>query len=297
MRKLIPAVIICSILASPLAFSENDAKSFDPYSTIWKDPQSKEWGDTPEFVKLLVTRISSVYSNGQSSADKNTVSPFSVIWLQQVLKEPEKYKLSSEDQSWIKTTLIRSAEKGSDEWRPYSEPVKEVAVAEEKAVVAPEPVAVVEQTVVALPEPVVSNAETLTPAVSKDVNVVKEDAKKEIIETSKPKEEKAIVVAEKKSVEKSVIEVKQSKTEKPAVAVEVKKDIEKPKIEEGNTIIVTKSTEVVPVAIQNNVFTNMLKEKPWMQKVIEQLLLIVLFGSVLMSFIGKSVNKITRRKA
>lgn len=116
MRKLISAAIICSVLASPFAFSESeDNTNFNPYSEVWKNQDSKEWGDTPLFVKTLVMRISDVYDKDKK---ENMVSPFSVIWLQQVLKEPKKYNLTKEDQDWIKTALVRSAEKGSDQWRP-----------------------------------------------------------------------------------------------------------------------------------------------------------------------------------
>lgn len=295
MRKLISAAIICSVLASPFAFSESEENTnFNPYSEVWKNQDSKEWGDTPLFVKTLVMRISDVYDKDKK---ENMVSPFSVIWLQQVLKEPKKYNLTKEDQEWIKTALIRSAEKGSDQWRPVVnqnqniQENKDIAIAksvENKDIEKDES-----------PLAVKSEKEISPIYVANNTAKAEEEKIEEVKVVPEPKKENPVITKkeENKVIEK--IEIAKNDTEK------TNKLIKKNEKENKNVIVMKEDTNkgtkeiLIPVEKVSNVniknenqskIQAILNENNWLPSVIKQLLMIMAGMSMIFYMIFRNKN-------
>ena len=290
MRKLISAAIICSVLASPFAFSESeDNTNFNPYSEVWKNQDSKEWGDTPLFVKTLVMRISDVYDKDQK---ENMVSPFSVIWLQQVLKEPKKYNLTKEDQDWIKTALVRSAEKGSDQWRPVVsqdqniQENKDIAIAksvENKDIEKNESPLVVKSEKEISPIYVADNTAKAEEEKIEEVKVVPEP-KKENPVIIKKEENKVIA---KNDTEKTNKLTKNNEKENKNVIV-MKEDTNK-----GTKEILIPLEKVSNVNIKNENQSKIqviLNENNWLPSVIKQLLIIMAGMSMIFYMIFRNKN-------
>lgn len=297
MRKLISAAIICSVLASPFAFSESeDNTNFNPYSEVWKNQDSKEWGDTPLFVKTLVMRISDVYDKDKK---ENMVSPFSVIWLQQVLKEPKKYNLTKEDQDWIKTALVRSAEKGSDQWRPVVnqdqniQENKDIAIAksiENKDIEKNESQLAVKSEKEISPIYVANNTAKVEEEKIEEVKVVPEP-KKENPVIIKKEENKVIA---KNDTEKTNKLTKNNEKENKNVIV-MKEDTNK-----GTKEILIPVEKVSNVNIKNenqSKIQAILNENNWLPSVIKQLLMIMAGMSMIFYMIFRNKNtKVTKGK-
>lgn len=295
MRKLISAAIICSVLASPFAFSESEENTnFNPYSEVWKNQDSKEWGDTPLFVKTLVMRISDVYDKDKK---ENMVSPFSVIWLQQVLKEPKKYNLTKEDQDWIKTALVRSAEKGSDQWRPVAnqdqniQENKDIAIAksvENKDIEKDESPLAVQSGKEISPIYVANNTAKAEEEKIEEVKIIPEP-KKEIPVIAKKEENKVIEKIEiaKNDTEKTNKLTKNNEKENKNVIV-MKEDTNK-----GTKEILIPVEKVSNVNIKNenqSKIQAILNENNWLPSVIKQLLMIMAGMSMIFYMIFRNKN-------
>ncbi|HCJ8468552.1 TPA: hypothetical protein NV714_002306 [Escherichia coli] len=304
MRKLLSAAIICSILASPFAFSESEENTnFNPYSEVWKNQDSKEWGDTPLFVKTLVMRISDVYDKDKK---ENLVSPFSVIWLQQVLKEPKKYNLTKEDQDWIKTTLVSSAEKGSDQWRPVVnqdqniQDNKDIVIAksiENKDIEKDESPLVVKSEKEISPVDVANNTEKAEQDKIEEVKVVPEP-KKEIPVITKKEENKVIEKIEiaKNDTEKTNKLTKNNEKENKNVIV-MKADTNKGMKEKEILIPVEKVSNVNIKNENQSKIQAILNENNWLPSVIKQLLMIMAGMSMIFYMIFRNKNtKVTKGK-
>lgn len=295
MRKLISAAIICSVLASPFAFSESeDNTNFNPYSEVWKNQDSKEWGDTPLFVKTLVMRISDVYDKDKK---ENMVSPFSVIWLQQVLKEPKKYNLTKEDQDWIKTALVRSAEKGSDQWRPVVNQDQNIQESKDIPIVKSVENKDIEKN--ESPLAVKSEKEISPISVANNTAIAEEEKIEAVKVVPEPKKESSVITKkeENKVIEK--IEIAKNDTEKTN---KLTKNNEK---ENKNVIVmkedINKGTKeiLIPVEKVSNVniknenqskIQAILKENNWLPSVIKQLLMIMAGMSMIFYMIFRNKN-------
>lgn len=111
-KKIIPVLLTLSLLGLNMTPVYAQEGKFDPYSEVWKNKNAKEWGDTPIFVRVMVERIS------EKSKKTDTISPFSIIWLKQVMDDKKAYNLSDKEVEWIEDTLVKTAKEKKSEWQP-----------------------------------------------------------------------------------------------------------------------------------------------------------------------------------
>lgn len=197
MKKLIPVFLVSASLLGGLDVAYA-AKASNP--EVWADSQAKEWGDTPDSVKYVLSNVQISRSQGANGNKKQT-DLFSTKWLKEMQRSPSTYRLSSQDQKWVDNVLANAEAKNSGSWKPSNKTPKAPAKrqVEQKAVT---------ETASA---PVIPKASKQNKNVFSDDNVVavKEKAvstpKKAVVdkEVSKP------VKAESKALPKPVIVAKE----------------------------------------------------------------------------------------
>lgn len=111
MKIITVILLLCfSIISLPIEAKTN-AGVISANSKVWDNPESKEWLDTPMFVRMMVKRIKDVSTSKDSS-------PFSLIWLKEIAKSPQDYDLSESDLVWVNNMIKETEKNKKDEWRP-----------------------------------------------------------------------------------------------------------------------------------------------------------------------------------
>lgn len=111
MKIITVILLLCfSIISLPIEAKTN-AGVVSVNSKVWDNPESKEWLDTPMFVRMMVKRIKDVSTSKDSS-------PFSLIWLKEIAKSPQDYDLSESDLAWVNNMIKETEKNKKDEWRP-----------------------------------------------------------------------------------------------------------------------------------------------------------------------------------
>lgn len=132
MRKLLLPIMISSFLISSVANAATEQEVKDVInkneSVLFADQKAKEWGDTPDFVKLLASRIN------VKNKDEG-LSPFNIFWLEKVNQDPKTYQLSQEDQKWISDKIEEAKNNKSSFWYPNG-----LSIAENSSIPVKEPV-------------------------------------------------------------------------------------------------------------------------------------------------------------
>ena len=136
MKKLLLPIMISSILISSVANAATEQEVKDIINknekTLFTDQKAKEWGDTPDFVRLLTSRI-----NVKNKSEG--LSPFNIFWLEKVNEDPKTYQLSSQDQKWISDKISQAKDNKSSFWYPNGLSIVETPVSVKEIVVNPEP--------------------------------------------------------------------------------------------------------------------------------------------------------------
>jgi len=195
MKKIIPVFLVSASLLGgvDLAYA---AKASNP--EVWADSQAKEWGDTPDSVKYVLSNVQISRSQGANGNKKQT-DLFSTKWLKEMQRSPSTYRLSSQDQKWVDNVLANAEAKNSGSWKPSNKTPK--APAKRQA----EPKA---ETVSA---PVIPKTTKQNKSVFSDDNTVavKEKAVSETKKSVVGKEVNKPVKAESKALPKPVIVAKE----------------------------------------------------------------------------------------
>lgn len=280
-KKIISVLLTLSLLGLNMTTVYAQEEKFDPYSDVWKNKNAKEWGDTPLFVRVMVERIS------EKSKKIDTISPFSIIWLKQVVEDKKAYNLSDKEVEWIENTLIKTAKEKKSEWQPE---ILAPQTENKAAIASKETVNDKEKSVVVQNEkldttPVLKEAEK--EEVKNIENPVKpEDGVLKDTVLSAKEDMKAI----NKEAENPLLKEKTAEIVKPTIPVEVKKQTEK----NGKvTVSVAKERVSQSESIYNVPSVKIAKVMPdinnsWVSTVLKQLGVIVIFLSFLMVFITRN---------
>lgn len=198
MRKIIPVFLVSASLLGgvDVAYAAKGSNS-----EVWADSQAKEWGDTPDSVKYVLSNVQISRSQG-SNGNKKQTDLFSTKWLKEMQRSPSTYRLTAQDQKWVDNVLANAEAKKSNSWKPSNKtpkaPVKRQA--EPKL-----------ETVAATPTPTPKSSKQ-TKSVFSDDNVVavkektvnapkKATAEKESVKTNKAESKalpKPVIVAKEK---------------------------------------------------------------------------------------------------
>lgn len=280
-KKIIPVLLTLSLFGLNMTPVYAQEGKFDPYSEVWKNKNAKEWGDTPPFVRVMVERIS------EKSKKTDTISPFSIIWLKQVMDDKKAYNLSDKEVEWIENTLVKTAKEKKSEWQPENLP----QIAEIKTEIANK------ETVQDTEKSVVTNNE------NKEIMSVSPQTKKEEVKTSESpvKTEKVAleqtVLASKEDMEvinkedkNSSLKEKNSEVTKLTTPLDAKKTVvlneESPARVMEDKISAHEKIYQVPNVKIAKVMPDMNNE--WMPTVLKQLGLIVIFLSLVMFLITRN---------
>lgn len=141
MKKIIPVFLVSASLLGGVDVA-HAAKASS--SEVWADSQAKEWGDTPDSVKYVLSNVQISRSQGANGNKKQT-DLFSTKWLKEMQRSPSTYRLTEQDQKWVDNVLANAEAKKSSSWKPSNKtpkaPVKRQAEpkAETVAVATPAP--------------------------------------------------------------------------------------------------------------------------------------------------------------
>ena len=141
MKKMIPVFLVSASLLGGVDIA-HAAKASS--SEVWADSQAKEWGDTPDSVKYVLSNVQISRSQGANGNKKQT-DLFSTKWLKEMQRSPSTYRLTAQDQKWVDNVLANAEAKKSSSWKPSNKtpkaPVKRQAEpkAETVAVATPAP--------------------------------------------------------------------------------------------------------------------------------------------------------------
>lgn len=230
MKKLLLPIIISSVLISSVSNAATEEQIKDVInknqSVLFSNQASKDWGDTPTFVKMLTTRI-----NVKNKSEG--LSPFNILWLEKVIATPKTYGLSQEDQDWINRQIKEAKDNKSIYWLPSGlsvENVKPVDITPTKTVE--------QQTSVSVP--VVSKSSSIDKSISADVSVSKKSPESTNNPTSesKPAETKSSSVETPKSSsvetekpipvpESTPVKIVETKKPEPIIEKSIPLDIDK----------------------------------------------------------------------
>ncbi len=239
MKNIIPVILIGTSLLGGVNLAY--AAKTDP--NVWADSDSKEWGNTPESVKYVLSNVQISRSQGNNGNNKQT-DLFSTKWLKEMQRSPSTYRLTDSDKKWVDNVLANADAKNSNTWKPSN-----------KTPVAPKPKVEKPQETVKTPIPVASKPPVETvkkevenkPAKSKESSIIPSG-------TGLSKEEmdrqvKKMTKAESKPLPSPKIEVKEKpdltpvkpikeELAKEEPAVEPKQDV-KPAVSEMDAFIAT----------------------------------------------------------
>jgi len=234
MKKIIPVFLVSASLLGGVDVA-HAAKASS--SEVWADSQAKEWGDTPDSVKYVLSNVQISRSQGANGNKKQT-DLFSTKWLKEMQRSPSTYRLTAQDQKWVDNVLANAEAKKSSSWKPSNKtpkaPVKRQAEpkAETVAITTPAPKPSKQAKSVFSDDNVAEPKEKTTVAPKKS-NVEKEAAKAESKALPKP-----VIVAKEKP---DLTPVKSKETTKVMSAEDEKaaKDAlaEKAKISEQDAFI------------------------------------------------------------
>lgn len=115
MKNIIPVILISTSLLSGMNIAYA-AKKTDPVSNVWEDSQSKEWGNTPESVKYVLSNVQ--ISREQGGKSGNQTDLFSTKWLKEMQRSPSTYRLTEDDKKWVDNVLANAESKKSSTWKP-----------------------------------------------------------------------------------------------------------------------------------------------------------------------------------
>lgn len=286
-RKLLSYIMILGLSGAAInpLFAEENQK-IDPYASVWKDKNAKEWGDTPPFIRVLVETIA------EKSKKTDVISPFSVVWLKQVISDRKAYNLSDSDVKWIEDTLVRTAKEKKTEWEPQPAAEYKTIIAENKTSIpddnAKNNVAKTDNTVIS------KNTETETKQENEKLAFVppKEDSEHKKVEVSTPVNQN--MVKEKAEIAKEDTKALNMVSENKKLA---KDEIKKEKSAEKNKIIaenvkpqeVTVNKDMADTNNSKKIISNTVSnvdydQKVWVVEVLKQLSAIVLILAAVLAF-------------
>lgn len=113
MKKIIPVILVGTSLLGGVSF----AYAAKTDSSVWADSNSKEWGNTPESVKYVLSNVQISRSQGNNSSTKQT-DLFSTKWLKEMQRSPSTYRLTESDKKWVDNVLANAESKNSNTWKP-----------------------------------------------------------------------------------------------------------------------------------------------------------------------------------
>lgn len=115
MRKIIPVMLIgasvCSSISPALVLAARNQDN-NANSSVWEDPNSKSWGNTPSGVKTALSRVKVL-----GGSDVNV---FNVQWLKEMSRSPSMYHLSEKDVKWANQVIKDADAKNKKVWSPNS---------------------------------------------------------------------------------------------------------------------------------------------------------------------------------
>lgn len=284
-RKLLSYIMILGLSGAAInpLFAEENQK-IDPYASVWKDKNAKEWGDTPPFIRVLVETIA------EKSKKTDVISPFSVVWLKQVISDRKAYNLSDSDVKWIEDTLVRTAKEKKTEWEPQSAVESKTIVAENKT---------------SIPDDNTKNsiAKTDNTAISKNPEDKQENEKLVSVSSKEDSENNKVAVSipANQNMVKEKAEIAKEDTKALNLADENKKlakdEINKEKSTEKNKIIaenvkpqvVTVNKDMADTNNSKKIISNTVSnvdsdQKVWIVEVLKQLSAIVLILAAVLAF-------------
>lgn len=139
MKKMIPVFLVSASLLGGVDIA-HAAKASS--SEVWADSQAKEWGDTPDSVKYVLSNVQISRSQGANGNKKQT-DLFSTKWLKEMQRSPSTYRLTAQDQKWVDNVLANAEAKKSSSWKPSNKtpkaPVKRQAEPKAETVVVATP--------------------------------------------------------------------------------------------------------------------------------------------------------------
>lgn len=280
-KKIIPVLLTLSLLGLNMTTVYAQQDKFDPYSEVWKNKDAKEWGDTPIFVRVMVERIS------EKSKKTDTISPFSIIWLKQVVEDKKAYNLSDKEVEWIENTLVKTAKDKKTEWQPEiltQETENKTEIASKETVNDKEKDVVVknekQDSIPLLKQAEKEEVKNIENPVKPENGVLKET-----VLTAKEDMKAINKDAENPPLKEKTVEIVKSTT-----PVEVKKHTEE---NEKFTVSVAKEKVSKPERIYNVPSVKIAKVIPdinnsWVSTVLKQLGIIVIFLSLVMVFITRN---------
>lgn len=158
MKNIIPVIIIGTSLLGGVNLAY--AAKTDP--NVWADSDSKEWGNTPESVKYVLSNVQISRSQGNNGNNKQT-DLFSTKWLKEMQRSPSTYRLTESDKKWVDNVLANAEARNSNTWKPSN-----------KTPTAPKPK--VEKS-----QPAVKETATANSVTSKPVETVKKEVESKIV--------------------------------------------------------------------------------------------------------------------
>lgn len=120
MKKIIPVFLVSASLLGGVDIA-HAAKASG--SEVWADSQAKEWGDTPDSVKYVLSNVQISRSQGANGNKKQT-DLFSTKWLKEMQRSPSTYRLTEQDQKWVDNVLANAEAKKSSSWKPSNKTPK-----------------------------------------------------------------------------------------------------------------------------------------------------------------------------
>lgn len=159
MKKIIPIIIVGTSLLGGVSV----AYAAKTDSSVWADSSAKEWGNTPESVKYVLSNVQISRSQGNNGNSKQT-DLFSTKWLKEMQRSPSTYRLTESDKKWVDNVLANAEARNSNTWKPSNKTPIAPKVKENKTV-----------TPVAEPKPI--------EVAKKEQKVEKNDKKSSIIPT------------------------------------------------------------------------------------------------------------------
>lgn len=120
MKKIIPVFLVSASLLGGVDVA-HAAKASS--SEVWADSQAKEWGDTPDSVKYVLSNVQISRSQGANGNKKQT-DLFSTKWLKEMQRSPSTYRLTAQDQKWVDNVLANAEAKKSSSWKPSNKTPK-----------------------------------------------------------------------------------------------------------------------------------------------------------------------------
>lgn len=268
MKKIIPVFLVSASLLGGMdvAYAAKGSNS-----EVWADSQAKEWGDTPDSVKYVLSNVQISRSQG-SNGNKKQTDLFSTKWLKEMQRSPSTYRLTAQDQKWVDNVLANAEAKKSNSWKPSNKtpkaPVKRqaeiVAVAptpksskQTKSVFSDDNVVAVKEKTVNAPKKATAEKESVktnkaeSKALPKPVIVAKE---KPDLTPVKPKETVKVMSAEDEKAAKDALAEKARLSEQDSfiasLPVITDSDIERSQIDEVKEEVLDMQNEAMEARIQ-----------------------------------------------